>query len=170
MKYSKITFLLVLVLFSFPAFAGKKAKVITESGKKWDVLFIKMSKDTIFLKARKPNGAIFSISGHKSKFRKVEFADGSLLDFSLSDFPPGEGQDKAGENVSAAAQGDTVFLAPPPQNRKDSGSPTNQSTTETPSPGATPFSPWASQSALDTGTAALAAADTAGQHRINEGG
>ena len=73
-----------------PAFASTKAKVITASGKKWDVLFLKMSNDTVFLKVFKPKGKAFNISGHKSKFKKVEFSDGSALDLSLSNFTPSE--------------------------------------------------------------------------------
>jgi hypothetical protein len=79
---------LLLILFAvMGAYGEKKARVITESGKKWNVIFIKMSNDTIYLKVPKPNGAFFSISGHKSKFKKLEFSDGSTLDFALSNFP-----------------------------------------------------------------------------------
>jgi hypothetical protein len=77
------------------AFAEKKAKVITESGKKWNVLFLRMSNDTVYLKVRKPNGNLFSVSGHKSKFRRIEFLDGSTLDLDLSNFPAPETQLKS---------------------------------------------------------------------------
>ena len=102
MNHSRMTFILAVFLFSLPVFAGKKAKVVTESGKKWDVLFLKMSNDTIYLKARKSTGGFFSISGHKSKFQKVEFADGSLLDLSLSNFPPAEDSNKERQEANAS--------------------------------------------------------------------
>jgi hypothetical protein len=111
MKYGKAALLVIVLALFSPVSANKKARVITESGKKWDVLFLKMSKDTIYLKARKPSGAVFSISGHKSKFRKVEFSDGSQLDFSLSDFPLPDNKKKNTETVGGV--GDTVFLYEP---------------------------------------------------------
>jgi hypothetical protein len=122
MKYKKTAYILLLVTLAFPVFANRKARVITESGKKWDVVFLRMSNDTIYLKARKPSGALFSISGHKSKFRKVEFTDGSLLDFSLSDFPSADNKNKSKESASNAPSRDTVFLTPPnvQQYQKDS--------------------------------------------------
>jgi hypothetical protein len=87
-------FFFFLLVFTAMVCAEKKARVFTETGKKWDVVFLRMSNDTIYLKARKPNGAFFHISGHKSKFKKVEFADGSVLDFGLSNFPPVESPGK----------------------------------------------------------------------------
>jgi hypothetical protein len=170
MNHLKIAFLLLMVLFSLPVFASKKAKVVTESGKKWDVLFLKMSNDTIYLRARKPNGGLFSISGHKSKFQKIEFADGSLLDFSLSDFPPAEGSGKTGDPAGASAQHDTVFLATPSlqQDPKDSASRADQSTGEAWASSTSSFAPSLYQAAQDTATAALTASDTAVQSRGNE--
>ncbi len=108
------SFFFILVLFiSLSVYAdAKKAKVITESGKKWDVLFLKMSHDTIYLKARKPNGAVFKISGHKSKFRKVDFADGSSLDFSLSDYPKIGNAQKIKSPDDQPMIHDTVSVAP----------------------------------------------------------
>jgi hypothetical protein len=110
MKYKKTACILLVIALAFPTLANKKARVVTESGKKWDVVFLRMSNDTIYLKARKPSGALFSISGHKSKFRKVEFTDGSSLDFSLSDFPSTESKNKLKESGSIASSRDTVFL------------------------------------------------------------
>jgi hypothetical protein len=97
MNYRKIAVVFFLIALAFPTFANRKAKVITESGKKRDVLFLKMASDTLYLKAFKPNGDMFSISGHKSKFREVKFSDGSLLDFSLSEFPPVENPRQSSE-------------------------------------------------------------------------
>ncbi len=113
MNFGKAAMTVLVIALFFPVSANKKARVITESGKKWDVLFLKMSSDTIYIKAHKSNGAVFSISGHKSKFRKVEFSDGSLLDFSLSDFPPLESKAKTGESAAAGTSRDTVFLYEP---------------------------------------------------------
>jgi hypothetical protein len=100
----------ILIALAVPSLAGRKAKVTTGSGKKWDVLFLKMSKDTVFLKAFKPNGDMFNISGHKSKFKKLEFGDGTSLDFSLSNFPPAEDLSSRG---GAPASKDTLSLKPP---------------------------------------------------------
>jgi hypothetical protein len=96
-NYVKIAVLFLVLTLALPTFANRRAKVLTESGKKWDVLFLKMSDDTIFLKAFKPNGDMFNISGHKSKFKKVEFTDGTSLDFSLSDFPAAEKTPRSNE-------------------------------------------------------------------------
>jgi hypothetical protein len=103
----------ILVLcFSLSSLAEvKKARVITETGKKWNVFFLKMSHDTVYLKVYKPNGTPFHISGHKSKFRKVEFADGSLLDLSLSDFILSEKSQKNSSDISSPPPSrDTVVL------------------------------------------------------------
>jgi hypothetical protein len=170
MNHSKTTILLLLVILWAPVFAARKAKVVTESGKKWDVLFLRMSNDTIYLKARKPSGGLFSISGHKSKFQKVEFADGSLLDFSQSDFPPADDPNKLKEQAASAAQRDTVFLTAPSgqQIPEDSAVPTDQLAGEAWSPGTSSFAPSLYQPAPDTAAAAHTAPDTAGKNRENE--
>ena len=103
-------FFFFLLVFTAMVCAEKKARVTTESGKKWDVVFLRMSNDTIYLKARKPNGAVFHISGHKSKFKKVEFTDGSLLDFGLSNFPPVESPSKTRD--IGEWSGDSLFRSP----------------------------------------------------------
>ena len=94
MLYKAELFFFLVLFLAGAVFGDKKARVITESGKKWDVVFLRMSNDTIYLKARKPSGAFFSISGYKSKFKRVEFSDGSLLDFTVSNFPSAETQNK----------------------------------------------------------------------------
>jgi hypothetical protein len=90
-----------------------------------------MSNDTVYLKARKPNGALFSISGHKSKFRKIEFTDGSLLDFSQSDFPSADNKNKLREGAFSSSSRDTVSLTTPSvQYQKDSIFLANKATDE----------------------------------------
>ena len=142
MSHLKMIFFVMAILCAIPAFAGKKAKVITESGKKWDVLFLKMSNDTIFLKARKPNGVLFSISGHKSKFQKVEFDEGGALDFSLHDFTPAESPNKP-KDENASTQRDTVSLPTPSEQKsqKDTVSLSDQTPTETWTPSTSSFAP-----------------------------
>jgi PEGA domain len=78
-----------ILFFAFGAgFCGQKAKVLTATGKKWDVVFIRMHNDTIYLQVPKVNGKPMSVNGHKTKFKKIEFSDGTTLDLSLSNYPP----------------------------------------------------------------------------------
>ena len=108
MHYGRIAIVFLIIALAMPIFANTKAKVTTKSGKKWNVLFLKMSNDTIYLKAFKPKGKMFDISGHKSKFKKLEFSDGSALDLSLSDFTaPEEGSQPKKGSVKGGAR-DTV--------------------------------------------------------------
>jgi len=109
MNYGKIAIVFFMIALAVPTFANRKAKVTTESGKKWDVLFLNMSNDTIYLRAFKPNGDLFSIAGYKSKFREIKFSDGSLLDFSLSNFPPVKNSDQSNEGAVASGS----YAAPP---------------------------------------------------------
>jgi hypothetical protein len=112
MNYGKIAIVFFMIALAVPTFANRKAKVITESGKKWDVLFLNMSNDTIYLRAFKPNGDLFSIAGYKSKFKEIRFSDGSLLDFSLSNFPPVTKPDQSNEGAVASG---SYSLPPSPQ-------------------------------------------------------
>jgi hypothetical protein len=162
MNYGRVICLLIVAVLAFPALANKKAKVVTESGKKWDVLFLKMSNDTIYLKARKPNGAVFSISGHKSKFKKVEFSDGALLDLTLSDFPPHEGKTGTKASPPETPSSDSVFQYEPPasQDHKDTVFLTNKTAAETPPP--------AAQSKPDSVAATVAIPDSLRQQQVTE--
>jgi hypothetical protein len=167
MKYGKAALLIIVIALFFPVSANKKARVVTESGKKWDVLFIKMLSDTIYLKARKPNGSVFSISGHKSKFRKVEFSDGSTLDFSLSDFPPQDNKKKNGE--SANNPRDTVFLYEPSSQpaKKDSAIAASRQNDST-SPGLAPSLLQSSWPKPDSATGKPLSLDTTVRRPPNE--
>jgi PEGA domain len=80
-------FIFVLLNAVGAGFCGQKAQVITVTGKNWAVVFLRMHNDTIYLQVPKINGKKFSVSGHKSKFKSVEFADGTFLDLSLSNYP-----------------------------------------------------------------------------------
>jgi hypothetical protein len=87
MSIVKGIFLLGIFFAVTPGFADQKARVLTETGKKWDVIFIRMHNDTIYLQVPKADGKKFNVSGHKSRFKSVDFYDGTALDFSLSEFP-----------------------------------------------------------------------------------
>jgi hypothetical protein len=87
MHINKGIFITILLFVVGNGFGEQKAKVLTETGKKWEVIFIRMHKDTIYLQVPKPDGKKINVSGHKSRFKSVDFEDGSALDFSLSEFP-----------------------------------------------------------------------------------
>lgn len=79
----------ILLLSSlFAIHAAQRAKVITDTGKKHSVIFLRMHSDTIYLKVPRGDGTSFSISGYKSRFKSVEFVNGKHLDFSLHNYPP----------------------------------------------------------------------------------
>jgi PEGA domain. len=80
-------FIFILFIAVCSGFCEQKAKVLTVTGKKWDVLFIRMHNDTIYLQVPKVNGKTAMVSGHKEKFKKIEFTDGTMLDLSLSNYP-----------------------------------------------------------------------------------
>jgi hypothetical protein len=88
MDTKKSVFIFILFFAVCTGFCEQKAKVLTVTGKKWDVVFIRLHSDTIYLQVPKANGKNMGVSGHKTKFKKVEFSDGTMLDLSLSNYPP----------------------------------------------------------------------------------
>jgi len=107
----------VLLLSSlFAIHAAQRAKVITDTGKKHSVIFLRMHNDTIYLKVPRGDGTSFSISGYKSRFKSVEFANGKHLDFSLHTYPP----EYPSEEPSASSSQDTSSWMPLVRTHADS--------------------------------------------------
>jgi hypothetical protein len=87
MEIKKSLFLLIIFIAVGAGICEQKAKVMTVTGKKWDVVFIRMHNDTVYLQVPKANGKPMGVSGHKTKFKRIEFVDGTILDLSLSNYP-----------------------------------------------------------------------------------
>ena len=87
MDFKKTLIIFILFMAAGAGFCEQKAKVLTATGKKWDVLFIRMHNDTVYLQVSKANGRPMSVSGHKTKFKKIELSDGTIIDLSLSNYP-----------------------------------------------------------------------------------
>jgi hypothetical protein len=103
----KLKILMICSIIAWPLISihgAEKATVITETGKKHSVFFLRMHGDTIYLKVPKEDRTFFSISGHKSRFKSVRFSDGTMLDLTLSNYP----SDNQSGEPSGAADADTA--------------------------------------------------------------